>query len=208
VKELSMFKGENNETKWNKIKLHLENFLSNELSIGELPELEFKSTMFTPMDEKRLENAKSKGTEKQYREEQKSNIPFECSKAIMGFLNKRGGDLIVGIQEIPERKLLGIEADKNSFSNSKDLGNDWRTKSCDWMYKFINKDIMEKYVTLKIKEYGKLHLGWFHIRHSKEPVFCEKNKHNEFGGQIYSRRNKIATEALTPQQTLEKYGKK
>ena len=93
--------------------------LENEeiLTIVEQPEtevLEFKSSVWAQYNNKTGETINEQTTK---------SLALEDSiiKTIAAFLNTQGGKLIIGVQDRPERKVVGIEADFQYSGNSKDI---------------------------------------------------------------------------------------
>ena len=94
--------------------------LENKVDISllvEQPEtevLEFKSSVWAQYNNKTGETINEQTTK---------SLALEDSiiKTIAAFLNTQGGKLIIGVQDRPERKVVGIEADFQYSGNSKDI---------------------------------------------------------------------------------------
>mgnify|MGYP003999768097 FL=1 len=88
----------------------------NRDKIRESQNFELKTTMYCPVRKKES----GKYNEKELKAfAEKETIP-EVFKTIIAFLNTDGGDLIIGIQELPFKKIYGVEFDFKLIG-----GNDW-----------------------------------------------------------------------------------
>ncbi len=100
------------------------NGLLEKLSQEESLTLEFKASLFTPIDniEETMKkfNIKDESTAKQKLESETKSIIHASMKTISAFANTDGGDLFIGVED-RTNNILGLESD---FSRKEIIGND------------------------------------------------------------------------------------
>jgi CheY-like chemotaxis protein len=142
------------------------------IALGETNEIEFKSTLrknlYTNKNEARIEN--------------------QCLKTVVGFLNSKGGNLLVGIDD--DGKPLGMHAD--GFKNNDKLLLHW----FNLLKETIGADLIE-YIESEILSYKGEELLFIRCKPAAKPVFFSRESEEYFYVRVGN-----STQSLKPSEML------
>ena len=134
--------------------------------IRESQDFELKTTMYCPVREKEA----GKLNDKELKEISKKTIIPEVIDAIIAFLNTDGGDLIIGIQEYPIKKIYGVELDFKFLGHID--WDEWNRKTSDIITTQIGYEARKlidiRPIDYKNKEGESITLAWIKVPEGKK----------------------------------------
>lgn len=123
-------------------------------------------------------------------EYKKKEIQKEIARAIVAFLNSKGGTLIVGVED--NGNILGIEHDYEELSKKKDWDG-WFLHLSNILKNYIDDELVSQ--SLKLKTYPKngKTIARIYIPESPKPIYFKDNNESHFYIRSFNSSEKLDT---------------
>jgi hypothetical protein len=149
------------------------------ISTGELPDIEFKSTLWT--DLKKRQNFIGATSD----ELRSKSIAHSSMKSICGFLNEKGGKLFIGISD--DGNIIGIEEDYEVACPKDKSADGWLLKFRETIFQFFYEaDEIINYLDISLGKIGRKHFVGVFVSPRSKISLCKCKDMNSM--KMYSRK--------------------
>ena len=124
-------------------------------------------------------------------------MKFSVLKTIAGFLNAKGGTLVIGYNE-KSNEVIGLKQDYELMKNSD--RDSFELEFWSYLKANIDKEVINDNVGLRFEEIDGKELARIEVKRSQKPIYIKKNEKK-----ILYVRNKNGTENLEDPEEIHNY---